>query len=188
LRFSGLTPRERAYLQPDAVPLPHYWRMPDEAAGSDLAALLEIDRLNYLPEYILRKNDLCTMAHGLELRSPFLDHRFVASLLSLPSTLRFTRPPKKILAPALANLGDGNLFSQRKRGFNPPIFDWLRTDLAPRIEGLGERLATLTSGQISASSVNAFRLAWESGGRRFDEQLLQLVMLDESLTQLTKLE
>ena len=89
LRFSGFTPGERAYLAPDAIPRAHYWRMPD-VRRADLATLLEIDRLNYLPEYILRKADLCTMAHGLEMRAPLLDHRFVSAVCALPDSVRFT--------------------------------------------------------------------------------------------------
>lgn len=187
LRFSGLTPSERAYLQPDLVPQAHYWRMPNEASRADLATLLEIDRLNYLPEYILRKEDLCTMAHGLELRAPFLDHRFVESILGLPPAIRFTKPAKKLLAPALTSLRNRDPLNDKKRGFNPPISGWLHKDLAPRLGGLGARLADLTMGQLSQSSVDAFIVAWRDGGRRFEEQLLQLLMLDESLTQLSAL-
>ena len=46
--------------------------------------LMAIDYANYLPEYVLRKSDLCTMAHGLEARAPFLDHRFVQRLRAVP--------------------------------------------------------------------------------------------------------
>jgi asparagine synthase (glutamine-hydrolysing) len=161
--------------------------MPNDATRANLATLLEIDRLNYLPEYILRKVDLCTMAHGLELRAPFLDHRFVESLMGLPPALRFTNPPKILLAPALANLVDRNLVNNEKRGFNPLISGWLQSDLAPRLQGLGERLAALTLGQLSTSRIAAFTLAWRDGGRQLDEQQLQLIMLDESLTQLAAL-
>jgi asparagine synthase (glutamine-hydrolysing) len=187
LRFSGLTPRERAYLQPDVCPAPHYWRLPGDSDGAELETLLEIDRLNYLPEYILRKEDLCTMAHGLELRAPFLDHRFVESIIGLPPALRFTKPPKKLLAPAVAAVGDRDLFGGKKRGFNPPLSRLLRTDLASRIPGLAERLSELTSGQVSAARVNDLTIKWRNNGRGFDEQLLQLIMLDESLTQLSHL-
>ncbi|HXX86157.1 MAG TPA: asparagine synthase (glutamine-hydrolyzing) [Casimicrobiaceae bacterium] len=186
LRFSGLTPSERAYLQPDLIPQPHYWRLPDDATRADLGTLLEIDRLNYLPEYILRKEDLCSMAHGLELRAPFLDHRVVESLAGLPPAERFTDPPKTLLKPALAVLQNRDPFDSKKRGFNPPLSAWLRTDLAPRLRGLGERLASLTFGQLSASSITAFVIEC-SNGERFNEQLLQLVMLDETLTQLAAL-
>mgnify|MGYP003694487077 CR=1 FL=1 len=57
--------------------------MPPGTSAVTLETLLEIDRLNYLPDYILRKADLCTMAHGLEMRAPFLDHHFVAAVLGL---------------------------------------------------------------------------------------------------------
>jgi asparagine synthase (glutamine-hydrolysing) len=188
LRFSGLTPGERAFLAPGFSPPAHHWRMPPAPSGrADLAGLLEIDRLNYLPDYILRKADLCTMAHGLELRAPFLDHRFVEVVMGLPSSARFTKPAKKFLAPALAPLADRDPFARKKRGFNPPLAGWLAGALAPRLMGLGERLATVTSGQLSRRRVDAFVAAWRSGEASLAEQLLQLVILDESLTQLVAL-
>src|SRR4029453_16487203 len=141
LRFSGLTPGERAFIAPQFEPAAHYWRMPVDHARNDLATLVEIDRLNYLPEYILRKADLCTMAHGLEMRAPFLDHRLVGALMALSPGVRFTTPPRKLLAPAMTALGDLDPFARKKRGFNPPLAGWLDGDLAPRLPALGERLA-----------------------------------------------
>ena len=187
LRFSGLRPRQRRFLQPDLVPEPHYWRMPDDTGRADLDALLEIDRLNYLPEYILRKDDLCTMAHGLELRAPFLDHRFVACVMGIPRSQRFTTPAKLLLAPALAPLTDLDPFARKKRGFNPPIAGWIKGDLAPRLDGLGERLSALSAGQLSRSRVDLFVAAWHGGSSDLAEQLLQLLILDESLRQLAEL-
>jgi asparagine synthase (glutamine-hydrolysing) len=186
LRFSGFTPGERAYLAPGTLPQAHYWRMPGERRA-DLATLLEIDRLNYLPDYILRKADLCTMAHGLEMRAPFLDHRFVSAVHALPDAIRFTDPPRKLLAPAMSALGELDPFARKKRGFNPPLDGWLAGDLAPRLPGLGARLARLTRGQLDASRVDAFAQAYANGRRDLAEQLLQLVILDESLAQLTAL-
>ena len=187
LRFSGLTPGERAFLAPGSSPPAHYWRMPAQGPRADLAGLLEIDRLNYLPDYILRKADLCTMAHGLELRAPFLDHRFVEVVMGLPPSARFTKPAKKLLAPALAPLADLDPFARKKRGFNPPLGGWLAGALAPRLPGLGERLAAVTSGQLSHRRIDAFVAAWRSGEAGLAEQLLQLVILDESLNQLVAL-
>jgi asparagine synthase (glutamine-hydrolysing) len=187
LRFSGLTPGERTFLAPDSSPPAHYWRMPPQGGRADLTGLLEIDRLNYLPDYILRKADLCTMAHGLELRAPFLDHRFVEVVMGLPPSARFTKPAKKLLAPALAPLADLDSFARKKRGFNPPLTGWLAGALAPRLAGLGERLATVTSGQLSRRRIDAFVAAWRNGEASLAEQLLQLVILDESLNQLVAL-
>ncbi len=183
LRFSGLTPGERAYLAPDFAPLAHYWRMP-ATQRADLTTLLEIDRLNYLPDYILRKADLCTMAHGLEMRAPFLDHRFVAAVMGLPADVRFTAPPRKLLAPAMSALGDLDPFARKKRGFNPPIAGWLQGDLAPRLAGLGGRLDNATRGMLPATRIDGFVAAWRHGMSGFAEQVLQFVLLDESLSQL----
>jgi len=186
LRFSGFTPGERAYLAPDTIPRAHYWRMPD-VRRADLATLLEIDRLNYLPEYILRKADLCTMAHGLEMRAPLLDHRFVSAVYSLPDSVRFTNPPRKLLASAMSALGELDPFARKKRGFNPPLTGWLDGDLAPRLRGLGSRLSRLTGAHLAADRVDAFARAYRDGQRSLAEQLLQLVILDESLAQLSGL-
>jgi asparagine synthase (glutamine-hydrolysing) len=187
LRFSGLTPGERAFLTPQSAPRAHYWRMPERRARSDLATLLEIDRLNYLPDYILRKADLCTMAHGLEMRAPFLDHHFVGAVMGLSDAKRFTQPPKRLLAPALGALDDLALFTRKKRGFNPPLAGWLEGDLAPRLPGIGARLEAHTSGQLDAARADAFIAAWRNGGAGLAEQVLQLVILDESLAQLAAL-
>jgi asparagine synthase (glutamine-hydrolysing) len=187
LRFSGFTPGERLFLAPGGDVQAHYWRMPSGASAPTLETLLEIDRLNYLPDYILRKADLCTMAHGLEMRAPFLDHRFAAAVLAMPAARRFTAPAKTILAPVLEALGSDNPLTRAKRGFNPPIDGWLQTDLAARLGGLGRRLQDVTSHQLSGPSIDAYVAAWTGGEKRLAEQVLQLVILDESLAQLAKL-
>lgn len=186
LRFSGFTPGERAFLAPDTAPPAHYWRLPP-TKSADLPALLEIDRLNYLPDYILRKADLCTMAHGLEMRAPFLDHRFVGAVIALPHAARFTTPPRRLLAPAMAALGDLDPFARKKRGFNPPLDGWLAGDLSPRLPGIGARLASASRGMLGALPVDAFVDAWRGGDKRYAEQVLQLVLLDASLGQLASL-
>src|SRR4029434_6152000 len=171
---------------PDAAPPAHYWRMPDTKVPA-LPTLLAIDRLNYLPDYILRKADLCTMAHGLEMRAPLLDHRFVDAVIALPHETRFTTPPRKLLAPAMTALGDLDPFARKKRGFNPPLAGWLDGDLAPRLPALGERLAKFSAGLLDPSPIDLFVAKWRNERPGFAEQVLQLVLLDESLAQLAEL-
>ncbi|MEP7330418.1 MAG: asparagine synthase C-terminal domain-containing protein, partial [Betaproteobacteria bacterium] len=184
LRFSGLTPNQRRLLQPMLPVVPaHYWRTPELVATTREDRLLRWDFANYLPEYVLRKADLMTMAHGLELRAPLLDHHFVEAILALPSTQRFTTPPKRYLvalAPALERLG---AFARKKRGFNPPLNGWLDGDLAPRLPTLATSLERLTAGQIAASGTAAI-LAQFRRSPGLAEQVLSLVILEESLRQL----
>ncbi|HEY8068190.1 MAG TPA: asparagine synthase (glutamine-hydrolyzing) [Burkholderiales bacterium] len=185
LRFSGFTPGQRLFLQPDRGAVANtYWRFPETGTDSPVAALLALDRENYLPEYILRKADLCTMAHGLELRAPLLDHLWFQALLAVPENLRFTRPPKLFLRPACAELNGIDLFHRKKRGFNPPLAAWLGVDLADRFQGLGERLGSLTGNQMSAGAITQLVTRYRGGYAALAEQMLQLLILDESLRQL----
>ena len=188
LRFSGFGPQQRRFLQ-GGKPLRRilYWRAADCDADGALADMLQIDWANYLPEYILRKADLCTMAHGLELRAPLLDHVFFQTLLGLPEEMRFTTPPKRMLAPALDGLSDLELFARKKRGFNPPLQPWLRSALSARFDGLGERLNSLTDGLLLESAIARMVDAYRSGDESLAEGILQLLILDESLVQLDSL-
>jgi asparagine synthase (glutamine-hydrolysing) len=187
LRFSGMTPGQRVFLQPNFKhPQATYWRYPTIDTLNKLPPreqLLTVDLQNYLPEYILRKADLCTMAHGLELRAPLLDHRWVECVLALPDQIRFTQPAKKLFAEVTQRLASLKLFELKKRGFNPPLQPWLQEDLKQRFVGLGQRLEDLTQGQINGQRVET--LVNEYRHRpALAEQILQLIVLDASLTQL----
>ena len=187
LRFSGFTPGQRAFLQPERPPdRLTYWRLPETPGRTPLHTLIEVDRLNYLPEYILRKADLVTMAHGLELRAPFLDHLWYQALQGVPDAMRFTTPPKRMLEPACAALNGLDLFGRKKRGFNPPLGSWLKEDLAPRLQGLGGRLAAHSGGQLDDRAVDRLIGSYRAGRDALAEQVLQLLILDESLRQFTE--
>ncbi len=184
LRFSGLTQNQRSFLQParDAFPA-HYWRAPDFAGATRVERLLRWDFANFLPEYVLRKADLCTMAHGLELRAPLLDHRFVEAVLALPAGIRFTRPPKRLLASLAPDLERLGVMARKKRGFNPPLRDWLSGDLGERMASAGESLSKRTGGQLDRSRVDAM-IAEYARTPALAEQVLSLIVLDECLRQL----
>ena len=190
LRFSGMTPGQRAFLQPGLRnPSVTYWRYPSIDRLNKLSPikqLLAVDADNYLPEYILRKGDLCTMAHGLELRAPLLDHVWAERVMEMPDQLRFTSPAKKLFAEVTQRLAALDLFNLKKRGFNPPLKPWLQQDLKDRLNGLGERLQQQTNGQIHADRVT--RLVNDYAHRpALAEQILQLLVLDASLSQLSAL-
>ncbi len=115
LRFSALDPLSRAFLQPDFAVQTSYWKKPKEHL-SPRDWMLECDRLNYLPEYILRKSDLCGMAHSLELRSPILDHAFVQAVHGMRSQERFTSPPKQFLVDRI--IGPKALLGPKRGSIN----------------------------------------------------------------------
>lgn len=191
LRFSGFTPSQRAALQPDMKDKSLlYWRCLEQNSlktRSPIGELLEIDRQNYLPEYILRKGDLCTMAHGLELRAPLLDHQWVSLVATMPAAQRFTKPAKLLLKNAMPQLAALDLFNASKKGFNPPLRAWLDDDLAARLDVLPTQLAAVSDGQIRAPAVAALLRRYRTGHHHHAEQLLQLLFLQLSLAQLDAL-
>jgi asparagine synthase (glutamine-hydrolysing) len=126
------------------------------------------------------------MAHGLELRAPLLDHRFVEAVLALPAHERYTKPPKLFLARLAPELAKQGAFARKKRGFNPPLHGWLRDDLEERMRGVAASLAELTCGQVEGTRAQAMIDAY-ANTPSLAEQVLSLVILDESLRQLAAL-
>jgi len=106
------------------------------ADGPDsLARIQYIDFKTYLPDDILTKVDRASMAHSLEVRCPFLDHRLVEYVAGLPSSfkLRGTRG-KVLLKEAMRRLLPAEILERGKMGFAMPVGDWLRGPLRPLVE------------------------------------------------------
>ena len=90
-----------------------------------------MDFENYLSEDILVKVDRASMAHSLEIRSPFLDYRLIEfAFKKVPSNLKTTTKEKKILLKKLASrVLPANFDLKRKQGFCIPLKEWLKKGL-----------------------------------------------------------
>ncbi len=92
------------------------------------------DLLTYLPDDLLVKADIASMASSLELRSPMLDHEVVSLGLSLPVACKLRRRRRKaVLAEAFGELLPREVFNRPKRGFGAPVDRWLRKELLPTL-------------------------------------------------------
>jgi asparagine synthase (glutamine-hydrolysing) len=95
-----------------------------------ITGLQQLDLETYLPGDLLLKADLASMAHSLELRSPFLDHDVVALGLALPDSLKVRgREGKVALRRAFADLLPAEVTTRGKTGFGVPLGRWFRSDL-----------------------------------------------------------
>jgi len=56
-----------------------------------------LELTHYLSNTLLRDTDMMSMAHGLEIRVPLIDHRLVELMFSMPAEMQFAQPPKKSL-------------------------------------------------------------------------------------------
>ncbi len=98
------------------------------AAGTVGLQLLDLE--TYLPGDLLPKSDIASMAHSLELRSPFLDHRVVELGLSLPDSLLMQgRTGKVALRRAFAADLPESVAARGKKGFGLPLARWFRGEL-----------------------------------------------------------
>jgi asparagine synthase (glutamine-hydrolysing) len=97
---------------------------------STLSKVLYVNFKTYLPDDLLVKMDRCTMAHGLEGRSPFLDHRLAEFVAGLPDHWKLRwGTTKYILKTAFADMLPGEIIRRGKRGFGVPLGAWFRGDL-----------------------------------------------------------
>lgn len=90
----------------------------------------------YQTNVLLRDSDANGMAHGLELRVPFLDQRLLDRIHRLPGVVRFprSRPPKWLLREAAADVLHPDLLARPKTGFQLPLRRWMAGPLRPRCE------------------------------------------------------
>ena len=113
----------------------------------DVTAATLADLLTYLPGDLMTKVDIASMAHGLEVRAPFLDVRVVEFAASLPLRLKLRgRVTKYLLRQAFGSLLPAAIWKRKKMGFGVPLDSWFRKEL----KSLTHDLLTGSSTQIHA--------------------------------------
>lgn len=144
----------------------------------DLVAQLQLaDTIGYLPDDILTKVDRASMAHGLEVRVPLLDHRLVEFAWRLPrheliSDGRTKLPLRQVLSKHVPD----HLINRPKSGFAIPVSDWLRGPLRDWAEDLLTEDALGRSGLLEPAPIRA---AWDShlsGRQNLQNQLWAVLM------------
>jgi asparagine synthase (glutamine-hydrolysing) len=139
------------------------------------------DILTYLPCDLLVKVDMASMAHSLECRGPFLDHRVVELALALPLErklrLRGGRS-KVVLKQAFAELLPPAIRTRPKMGFGVPIDRWFRNELKDELRAVLLDPVCLGRGLMSEAEVA--RLVSEHVESRADHayKLWALLMLE----------
>jgi asparagine synthase (glutamine-hydrolysing) len=104
----------------------------DASTAQDaVGRLLDLDIHTYLPDDILVKVDIASMAHSLEARCPLLDHHLMSFVASVSSNLKMRGfSSKYLLRQAVRDILPPVILKRRKQGFALPIDRWMRQDLA----------------------------------------------------------
>jgi asparagine synthase (glutamine-hydrolysing) len=122
--FSSRLRRELQGYDASEVLREHARRSPSQ---HPLALVQYLDFKTYLPGDILTKVDRASMAHGLEVRTPFLDHELVEWLSGLPAAWKLRgNEGKYLLRKAMRPYLPAAVLSRSKMGFSIPLSAWLR--------------------------------------------------------------
>jgi asparagine synthase (glutamine-hydrolysing) len=105
------------------------------AKGDDFNDILYTDVNLVLQSDMLRKVDLMSMANGLEVRTPFLDHELVNFAFSIPTKYKIDEHMKKKLVQDVArDLLPEIVYNRPKKGFEVPLHSWMNNELRGLIE------------------------------------------------------
>ncbi|MEZ4867715.1 MAG: asparagine synthase (glutamine-hydrolyzing) [Caldilineaceae bacterium] len=140
ITFFGTAQRERLYTEetksallagqsPSALIRTVFTR---QNGGHFLNRMFYTDHHMYLPDDILVKVDIASMANSLEVRSPFLDYRLIELSASLPPAMKVQgSSTKRILRKVVADLVPESILTRPKVGFGIPVDRWMRDELYP---------------------------------------------------------
>ena len=96
-----------------------------------------LELTHYLSNTLLRDTDMMSMAHGLEIRVPLIDHRLVELMFTIPPEIQFARPPQKsLLVNSLPNPLPPEIVHRKKMGFTLPFEHWMRNELREEVESV----------------------------------------------------
>jgi asparagine synthase (glutamine-hydrolysing) len=147
-----------------------------------LSRIQYLDMKTYLVGDILTKVDRASMAHGLEVRVPLLDHQLVEWMSGLPANLKLRGSEgkyifKKSLAPYLPS----DLLYRKKMGFSIPLADWFRGPMKVRLQQVLMGKTLSQTGIFNMSYVQQMLDQHQSGLRDYSAPLWTLLMFESFL-------
>ena len=180
-RFAGL---DRADLPDQSEPTrPQCCRRAFATAGrrDRVTRAMVADIVTYLPGDLLVKVDMASMAHSLECRGPFLDHRVVELALAMPLERKIqirSGRSKVVLKQAFADLLPPQIKTRSKMGFGVPISRWFRNELKNELRDVLLDPVCLDRGLFRPETIEKLIAEHVEGKREHAPRLWALLMLE----------
>jgi asparagine synthase (glutamine-hydrolysing) len=158
------------------------YRQAYEASGTldPLNRALACDFSTLLPDQVLAFVDRLSMAHSVEVRPPFLDHRLVEFAASLPGSMKIRNGRSKhVLKEAVRDLLPQEIIDRPKEGFVLPVDAWLRKELQPLLNATlaPDRLAL--HGMLRPEAVSSLIESHRMGTANHGPRLWNLLMFQK---------
>jgi len=105
--------------------------------NDDFSLISYLETTHYLQNMLLRDTDMMSMAHPLEVRVPFMDHKLVEHMFSMPARLKkLTATPKALLVDSMKPPLPDSIVHRKKMGFTLPFDPWMRGAMKPEMESV----------------------------------------------------
>ena len=144
-----------------------------------LDAALLTDQMTYLPNDLLVKVDIASMANSLEARSPLLDHKVIEFAASLPENLKMQRfETKSLLKKVASRLVPREVIYRRKMGFGVPVGKWFRSEMKDFVREILLSPAALSRGIVKPAAIERYVDEHTTGSRDHAFQIWTLLMLE----------
>jgi len=152
----------------------------DRGVGATAAdAALATELVTVLPDLLLPKTDVATMAYGVEARSPLLDVRVIDLAMRIPAAEKIRRgEPKSLLKELAARHVPRDVIYRRKQGFSLPLGPWFRGPLEAPFEGLVLARDAVIADYLDPNAVRRLFAAHRSGREDHGQRLWALLMLE----------
>lgn len=138
-----------------------------------------LDISGYLPDYQLAYMDRMSMAHSLEVRSPFCDYKLIEYVTSLPASFRLKGiRSKHILKEVAKKWLPHNIVERKKVGFDSPIGQWFKTHLRGFVDSFLSREQIAKSGILNPAAVQIIINDHMSGRKDYSLQLWSIIALE----------
>ncbi|MFT5183810.1 MAG: asparagine synthase (glutamine-hydrolyzing) [Flavobacteriales bacterium] len=117
-----------------------------------LSKVSQAEISTYMQNVLLRDSDQMSMAHALEVRVPFLDHKLVEYATGINDKVKYPHSPKQLLVEALGDLLPDEVVNRPKMGFTFPWEHWMKNELKDLCETQISQLALRP--QFNESGIN----------------------------------
>ena len=152
-----------------------------EADGPNfLDKTLSVDLGLYLPDTLMTKTDIASMAHGLEARAPMLDHHFLEYAATIPASLKLKNGTeskyvfKKATEPYLPH----DVIYRKKMGFGVPIDHWFRNELKDMVRDILLSQRSIERGYFNRNYIEGILDRHQNKGESWQYMIWNLLMLE----------
>lgn len=147
------------------------------SATDPLNRVLEMEWNTQLPDQVLAFVDFLSMAHSVEIRSPFLDYRLVEFVAAIPGNMKIRNGNvKDILKESVSGLIPEEITRRPKEGFVLPVFDWMKQELREYSVSVLSENRLNKYGLLNAGKVNEMLKRYYAGEKAVAGRIWNLMM------------